>query len=163
MDLLLDAWADAAPHHPDWVLRIYGAGVEEPALRAHAATLGLTDSVQWMGSTDDVLGALRGASVFAQASRAEGFPITLLEAMAAGVPVAAFDCAPGVREIVEHGEDGLLARLGNTMELAGHLRVLMADRELRDRLGDNAFRNVQRYSSAEITDRWEELFTFLER
>ncbi|MFE5773678.1 glycosyltransferase [Streptomyces sp. NPDC056485] len=163
MDLLLDAWADAAPHHPDWVLRIYGAGVEEPALRAHAAALGLTDSVEWMGSTDDVLGALRGASVFAQASRAEGFPITLLEAMAAGVPVAAFDCAPGVREIVEHGEDGLLARLGNTMELAGHLGALMGDRELRDRLGDNAFRNVQRYSSAEITDRWEELFTFLER
>ncbi|MFD7083571.1 glycosyltransferase [Streptomyces sp. NPDC059918] len=163
MDLLLDAWADAVPHHPDWVLRIYGAGVEEPALRAHAAALGLTDSVEWMGSTDDVLGALRGASVFAQASRAEGFPITLLEAMAAGVPVAAFDCAPGVREIVEHGEDGLLARLGNTMELAGHLGALMGDRELRDRLGDNAFRNVQRYSSAEITDRWEELFTFLER
>ncbi|MEC4571817.1 glycosyltransferase [Streptomyces virginiae] len=163
VDLLLDAWADAAPHHPDWVLRIYGAGVEEAALRAHCTGLGIDDSVEWMGSTDDVLGALRGASVFAQASRAEGFPITLLEAMAAGVPVAAFDCAPGVREIVEHGEDGLLARLGNTMELAGHLHALMSDGELRDRLGDNAFHAVKRYSSAEITDRWEELFSFLER
>ncbi|MEV6675355.1 glycosyltransferase [Streptomyces erythrochromogenes] len=163
VDLLLDAWADAAPHHPDWVLRIYGAGVEEEALRAHCTALGLDDSVEWMGSTDDVLGALREASVFAQASRAEGFPITLLEAMAAGVAPAAFDCAPGVREIVEHGEDGLLARLGNTMELAGHLHALMSDRELRDRLGDNAFRSVKRYSSAEITDRWEELFSFLER
>ncbi|MFD3697665.1 glycosyltransferase [Streptomyces sp. NPDC058646] len=163
VDLLLDAWADAAPQHPDWVLRIYGAGVEEQALRAHCTSLGLDDSVEWVGSTDDVLGALREASVFAQASRAEGFPITLLEAMAAGVPVAAFDCAPGVREIVEHGEDGLLARLGNTMELAGHLSVLMSDPELRDRLGDSAFRSVQRYSSTEITDRWESLFAFLER
>lgn len=163
VDLLLDAWADAAPHHPDWVLRIYGAGLEEASLRAHCTALGLDDSVEWMGSTDDVLGALRGASVFAQASRAEGFPITLLEAMAAGVPVAAFDCAPGVREIVTHGEDGLLARLGNTMELAGHLDVLMSDRELRDRLGDAAFQSVKRYSSAEITDRWEDLFAFLER
>ncbi|MER6317474.1 glycosyltransferase [Streptomyces sp. NPDC001581] len=163
VDLLLDAWADAAPHHPDWVLRIYGAGAEEEALRAHCTSLGLDDSVEWMGSTGDVLGALRGASVFAQASRAEGFPITLLEAMAAGVPVAAFDCAPGVREIVEHGEDGLLARLGNTMELAGHLNALMTDRELRDRLGDNAFHAVKRYSSADITDRWEKLFSFLER
>ncbi|MFI8363169.1 glycosyltransferase [Streptomyces sp. NPDC085612] len=163
VDLLLDAWADAAPLHPDWVLKVYGAGVEEPVLRAHSASLGLEDSVRWMGSTDDVLGALTSASVFAQASRAEGFPITLLEAMAAGLPVAAFDCAPGVREIVEHGEDGLLARLGNTMELAGHLHALMSDRELRDRLGDNAFRSVRRYSGAEITDRWEELFSFLER
>ncbi|MFF3620252.1 glycosyltransferase [Streptomyces sp. NPDC002467] len=163
VDLLLDAWAEASPQHPDWTLRIYGAGVEEPALRAHCASLGLDESVEWMGSTDDVLGALRGASVFAQASRAEGFPITLLEAMAAGLPVAAFDCAPGVREIVRHGEDGLLARLGNTMELAGHLDALMSDGELRDRLGDTAFRSVKRYSSAEITDRWEELFSFLER
>lgn len=163
VDLLLDAWAEAAPRHPEWVLRIYGAGVEEPALRAHCTALGLDDSVEWMGSTDDVLGALRGASVFAQASRAEGFPITLLEAMAAGVPVAAFDCAPGVREIVTHGEDGLLARLGNTMELAGHLDALMSDRELRDRLGDTAFHTVKRYSSDEITDRWEALFAFLER
>ncbi|WP_330296378.1 glycosyltransferase [Streptomyces sp. NBC_00503] len=163
VDLLLDAWADAAPLHPDWTLRIYGAGAEEPSLRVHACGLGVEDSVEWMGSTDDVLGALTGASVFAQASRAEGFPITLLEAMAAGLPVAAFDCAPGVREIVTHGEDGLLARLGNTMELAGQLDRLMSDRALRDRLGDTAFRDVQRYSSADITDRWEELFSFLER
>ncbi|MFG2879779.1 glycosyltransferase [Streptomyces sp. NPDC048337] len=163
VDLLLDAWADAVPHHPDWVLRIYGAGLEEPALRAHCTSLGLDDSVEWMGSTDDVLGALRGASVFAQASRAEGFPITLLEAMATGLPVAAFDCAPGVREIVTHGQDGLLARLGNTMELAGHLDALMSDRELRDRLGDTAFTSVKRFSSTEITDRWEALFSFLER
>ncbi|MEU9006362.1 glycosyltransferase [Streptomyces sp. NPDC048551] len=163
MDLLLDAWADVAPHHPDWTLRIYGAGLEEATLRAHCATLGLEDSVEWMGSTDDVLGALRGASVFAQASRAEGFPITLLEAMAAGLPVAAFDCAPGVREIVRDGEDGLLARLGNTMELAGHLDALMSDAARRDRLGDAGFENVRRYSSAEITDRWEKLFAFLDR
>ncbi|MFD3873908.1 glycosyltransferase [Streptomyces sp. NPDC058623] len=163
VDLLLDAWADAAPHHPDWTLRIYGAGVEEKSLRAHCASLGLDDCVEWMGSTDDVLGSLREASVFAQASRAEGFPITLLEAMAAGLPVAAFDCAPGVRAIVEHGEDGLLARLGNTMELAGHLDALMSDAALRDRLGDAGFRHVRRFSSAEITDRWETLFAFLDR
>ncbi|MFD9472150.1 glycosyltransferase [Streptomyces goshikiensis] len=163
LDLLLDAWADVAPRHPDWVLRIYGAGAEEPALRAHCASLGLSDSVEWRGSTDDVLGALREASVFAQASRAEGFPITLLEAMAAGLAVAAFDCAPGVREIVTHGEDGLLARLGNTMELASHLDALMSDRGLRDWLGDTGFRRVRRYSSAEITDRWEALMAFLER
>lgn len=163
MDLLLDAWADVAPHHPGWTLRIYGAGLEEATLRAHCTELGLDESVEWMGSTDDVLGALRGASVFAQASRAEGFPITLLEAMAAGLPVAAFDCAPGVREIVRHGEDGLLARLGNTMELAGHLDALMSDGARRDRLGDEGFRHVRRFSSAEITDRWEGLFAFLER
>ncbi|MFJ6938830.1 glycosyltransferase [Streptomyces sp. NPDC101132] len=163
VDLLLDSWSEVAPKHPDWTLRIYGAGGDEPMLRARCTELGLDGSVEWMGRTGDVLGALMGASVFAQASRAEGFPITLLEAMAAGVPCAAFDCAPGVREIVRHGEDGLLARVGNTMELASHLDRLISDRELRDRLGDAAFHNVKRYASAEIVDRWEALFAFLQR
>ncbi|WP_424215560.1 glycosyltransferase [Streptomyces sp. BI20] len=163
VDLLLDAWSDVAPKHPDWTLRIYGAGEDEAMLRRRCTDLGLDGSVEWMGRTSDVLGALSGASVFAQASRAEGFPITLLEAMAAGVPCAAFDCAPGVREIVTHGEDGLLARLGNTVELAAHLDALMRDEALRTRLGDNAFRDVRRYAPGAITDRWEELFAFLRR
>ncbi|MFJ5551713.1 glycosyltransferase [Streptomyces sp. NPDC093225] len=163
VDLLLDAWAEVAPRHPDWTLRVYGAGDDERMLRGRTAELGLDGSVEWMGRTADVLGALRGASVFAQASRAEGFPITLLEAMAAGVPCAAFDCAPGVREIIRDGEDGLLARVGNTTELAGHLERLISDKALRDRLGDAAFANVRRYSPTEITDRWEALFAFLQR
>jgi glycosyltransferase involved in cell wall biosynthesis len=163
VDMLLDSWAEIADRHPDWKLRIYGAGDEEQALRARTTSLGLDGSVEWMGRTNDVLGALSEASVFAQASRAEGFPITLLEAMAAGVPCAAFDCAPGVREIIRDGEDGLLARLGNAMELGGHISTLISDKELRDRMGDAAFRNVKRFAADEITDRWEALFAFLER
>ncbi|MFF0423511.1 glycosyltransferase [Streptomyces sp. NPDC004520] len=163
VDMLLDSWAEIADRHPDWKLRIYGAGDEEQALLARTATLGIEGSVEWMGRTSDVLGALSGASVFAQASRAEGFPITLLEAMAAGVPCAAFDCAPGVREIIRDGEDGLLARLGNTVELGARISSLISDEELRNRMGDAAFENVKRYSADEITDRWEALFAFLER
>ncbi|WP_411073507.1 glycosyltransferase [Streptomyces sp. cmx-4-7] len=163
MDMLLDSWAEVAPRRPDWKLRIYGTGDEELRLLRRTADLGLDGSVEWRGRTDDVLGALSEASVFAQASRAEGFPITLLEAMAAGVPCAAFDCAPGVREIVRDGEDGLLARLGNTVELGGHIDALIADEELRNRMGDAAFANVRRYAPDRITDRWEELFAFLER
>ncbi|MGA5216333.1 glycosyltransferase [Streptomyces cinereoruber] len=163
VDMLLDAWAEIASRHPDWKLRIYGAGDEEQSLRRQTTELDLDGSVEWMGRTNDVLGALAGASVFAQASRAEGFPITLLEAMAAGVPCAAFDCAPGVREIIRDGEDGLLARLGNAAELGGHISTLISDKELRDRMGDAAFENVKRYSADEITDRWEALFAFLER
>lgn len=163
VDMLLDSWSEVAPRHPEWKLRIYGAGDEEAELRRHCTALGLDDSVEWMGRTSDVLGALQGASIFAQASRAEGFPITLLEAMAAGVPCAAFDCAPGVREIIEDGEDGLLAKTGNTIELGGHISTLISDAELRNRMGDAAWRNVRRYSGEEITDRWEALFRFLER
>jgi glycosyltransferase involved in cell wall biosynthesis len=79
------------------------------------------------------------------------------------VPCAAFDCSPGVREIVTDGQDGLLARHGNTSELARHLLRLMADENLRDTMGERARQNVRRFAPDVITRRWEELFDFLER
>ncbi|GGX90369.1 glycosyltransferase [Streptomyces anandii] len=163
VDLLLDAWAEAAPKQPGWTLRIYGRGEAEAELRARCAELGLDDSVDFAGQTEDVPGALRASSVFVQSSRGEGFPLVLLEAMACGVPCVAFDCAPGVREIVTHEEDGLLARPGNTTELARHLVRLMSDERLRDTMGEQALSSVRRFDPDAITRRWEELFDFLER
>ncbi|MFE4700665.1 glycosyltransferase [Streptomyces sp. NPDC056738] len=163
IDMLLDAWAEVAPLHPDWRLRIYGSGEDEEILRKQCTALGLDESVDWMGRTSDVPGALRGGSVFVLSSRGEGFPLALMEAMAAGLPCAAFDCAPGVHEIVRDGEDGLLATLGNTGELARRLDTLMSDKALRDSMGDAARANVQRFTTQEVVRRWEELFTFLER
>jgi glycosyltransferase involved in cell wall biosynthesis len=163
IDMLLDAWAEAAPQAPGWRLRIYGAGELAGPLKRQCTELGLDDSVEWAGQTTDVPGALRGSSVFVQSSRGEGFPLALLEAMACGVPCAAFDCAPGVHEIVRDGEDGLLARPGNTSELARQLVRLMTDGETRDRMGELARSNVQRYTPESITQRWEDLFAFLER
>jgi glycosyltransferase involved in cell wall biosynthesis len=163
IDMLLDAWAEAAPRQPGWRLKIYGAGELEAPLKAQCTELGLDDSVEWAGQTSDVPAALRGASVFVQSSRGEGFSLALMEAMACGLPCAAFDCAPGVREIIEDGVDGLLARPGNTSELARQLVRLMNDGDERDRMGELARRSVQRYTPESITRRWEELFAFLER
>jgi glycosyltransferase involved in cell wall biosynthesis len=163
IDMLLDAWAEAAPRHPDWRLRIYGSGEDEEILKKQCTALGLDDSVDWMGRTSDVPGALRGGSVFVLSSRGEGFPLALMEAMATGLPCAAFDCAPGVHEIIRDGEDGLLATLGNTGELARRLDTLMSDKALRDSMGEAARVNVQRFTTDEIVRMWEELFAFLER
>lgn len=163
VDMLLETWYEVAPLHPDWTLRIYGSGEDEEILRKQCTSLGLDGSVEWMGPTGDVAGALRHASVFVLSSRGEGFPLGLLEAMVTAVPCAAFDCAPGVHEIVHDGEDGLLAPPGNTSELARCLDRLMSGRALRDRMGEAARVNVQRYSPGEIVRRWEELFALLER
>ncbi|MGW7606182.1 glycosyltransferase [Streptomyces sp. NPDC054766] len=163
IDMLLDAWAEAAPRHPDWRLRIYGSGEDEEILKKQCTALGLDDCVDWMGRTSDVPGALRSGSVFVLSSRGEGFPLALMEAMAAGLPCAAFDCAPGVHEIIRDGEDGLLATLGNTGELARRLDTLMSDKALRDSMGEAARANIQRFTTDEVVRKWEELFAFLER
>ncbi|WP_043264646.1 glycosyltransferase [Streptomyces sp. CT34] len=163
VDLLLESWARVASQHPDWTLRIYGSGEEADALRKQAAELGVTNSVEWMGRTSDVAGALRESAVFALSSRGEGFPLAPMEAMATAVPCVAFDVAPGVREIITDGTDGFLAPPGNVTEFARHLDTLMSDKELRDRMGEAARENIQRFSTDEIVARWEALFALVER
>ncbi|MFD4117019.1 glycosyltransferase [Streptomyces niveus] len=163
IDLLLESWSLMAAERPDWRLRIFGAGQDAAALKKQCTALGLDGSVEWMGRTDDVAGVLAASSVFVQSSRGEGFPLALMEAMASAVPCAAFDCAPGVREIITDGEDGLLAPPGDTAALADRLLRLTGNPRLRDTLGDRARVNVQRYSEAEILRRWHELFALLDR
>lgn len=162
-DLLLTAWSLVAPRHPDWTLRLFGSGPEADNLRKQAAELGVSGSVEFPGQTADIEGALRDASVFALASRAEGFPMSLLEAMAMGLPCAAFDCAPGVREIVDDGGNGFLLTPGNTAGLADALERLITDRDLRETLGDQARVDVQQFSADAILDRWESVFQHLYR
>ncbi|GAA2290254.1 glycosyltransferase [Streptomyces kunmingensis] len=163
VDMLLDTWAKVAPFRADWQLHMYGAGADETQLRRQCTELGLDTSVRWLGRTDDVPGALANSSVFVQSSRGEGFPLALMEAMASAVPCAAFDCAPGVREIVRDGEDGLLAPLGDLDALADRLLRLTGNPRLRDTMGERARANVQRFSEERILELWEELFALLER
>jgi glycosyltransferase involved in cell wall biosynthesis len=161
VDLLLDSWVEIASDRPSWRLSVYGAGPEEESLKKQAAQLGITDSVEWKGRTNDVLGALRESSIFVLPSRGEGFPLAPMEAMAAAVPCVAFDVSPGVREIITDGVDGFLAPPGNTRAFAQHLDRLICDRELRDRMGEQARQNIQRFTPDDVVSRWESLFALL--
>ncbi|MFI5807741.1 glycosyltransferase [Streptomyces sp. NPDC051561] len=163
IDMLLSIWAEVSPRHPDWTLRVYGTGDREAALHQQAEDLEISSTVQWLGRTSDVPGALREGSVFVLTSRAEGFPLAPMEAMATAVPCVAFDMAPGMREIVNHEVDGLLARPGNVDEFAAMLSRLIEEQDLRDKMGDTARENIQRFSAEKVTDRWEELFGLLAR
>ncbi|MFB4313196.1 glycosyltransferase [Actinomadura sp. 21ATH] len=163
VDLAIEAWAEVAERRPEWRLRLYGTGPREDGLRAQAARLGVAGSVEFAGVTADVPGALRRASVFALPSRQEGLPMALLEAMAAGLPAVAFDCAPGVRELVDDGRNGLLVRAGDTAAFAAELDRLIGDPALRGRLGAAAPDAVRRFDPEAVLDRWEWLFGLLHR
>jgi glycosyltransferase involved in cell wall biosynthesis len=84
--------------------------------------------------------------------------MALLEAMACGLPCVAFDCAPGVTEIVHDGEDGIVVPPGNTDAFAKALGDLMDSRELRESLGKAAVGSVGRFAPEEILTSWENLF-----
>lgn len=164
IDMLLEAWAVVGPKHPDWQLKIFGAGPDEQALRSQARELGLDDIELFQGKTSNIDGALSAASVYALPSREEGFPIAIMEAMAYGLPSVAFDCAPGIRELIDDEvSGGLVVTAGNVPGFAAGLERLMTDRELRGRLGAAGQESVQRFSPDSVVDRWEALFTLLDR
>jgi len=158
-DRLVQAWRHVAAAHPDWTLRIFGAGTpeNEARLRAQIAEAGLEGRVLFLGSTPEVGVELAKASIYVVSSRYEGFGMTILEAMSKGVPVVSFDCPHGPREIITHEHDGLLVRPGTPAALAGAICRLIEDEPLRRRLGRNALRTAEAYGLAEIGPRWDRL------
>lgn len=160
-DLLLRAFAPLAQEFPDWRLYIVGEGGERPRLEGMVRELGLEDRALLPGAVFPAWGVLRRAQVFALSSRVEGFPNALLEAMARGVACLAVDCPSGPGRIVRHERDGLLAPYGDpnavTASMTAGLRRLLADPDLRQRLGARAPDVLERFSVARILPLWQEI------
>jgi glycosyltransferase involved in cell wall biosynthesis len=157
-DRLLRAWALLAPDHPAWSVEIFGGGPHHDALDAIVHRLGLRRSVRLRGHSPKLMDELSRASLFAMTSRREGFPMVLLEAMSVGLPVVAYDCPTGPRDIVSDGIDGYVVPDGRTRLMAEALGRLMDDDDARRRFGDGALEKAKRYELAAIVGRWEELF-----
>lgn len=160
---LIEAFARVSDDHPDWVLRIHGHGPLHGQLVQQAERLGLAERVELPGLARDIEAELRAASVFALSSIHEGLPMALAEAMACGLPSVAFDCAPGVREIVTDGVDGIVVPPRDVAGLAAGLSRLMADISLRRRYGEAARANVMRFAPDAVLRQWEDAFALVER
>lgn len=163
LDRMIDAWALIAPSLPGWTLRLFGSGPLEAELAAQIARLELSSSVRLEGPTADVEGALMASSVYALSSRHEGLPMVLTEAMSCGVPCVAMDCAPGIREIITDGVDGLVTPNNDVAALADGILRLASDPALRRTLADAAVSSVERFSTDRVLDEWERLFAQVAR
>jgi glycosyltransferase involved in cell wall biosynthesis len=100
-------------------------------------------AVEWWGHRSDMPVVLASAHIACLPSYREGLPKSLIEAASCGLPLVAAD-APGCREIVWHGENGLLARPRDAESLAAALETLIQDEGLRHRMGDAGRRMVIR-------------------
>ena len=152
---LIDAWADLAPRHPDWQLRIFGEGPKRRPLRRRIRRRKVRDSARIEHFTDRVLDEFASASIYAMTSRREGFPMVLLEAMGVGLPVVSVDCYTGPRDIVTDGVDGRIVPEEDQPALVEALSELMSDDAKRKAFGAAALQAAERYEPAQIAARWE--------
>lgn len=154
---LIAVFGRLAPAHPDWDLVIVGDGPLRAELAAQVRALGLESRVVLPGSVGNVGDWYARADLYAMSSHFEGFPNTLVEAMAYGVPAVSVDCDTGPRDIIRHQVDGLLVAPGDAEALQGGLDRLMRNEALRSAFAARAVEARQRFSMSKVSRMWEDL------
>ncbi|MGW7499762.1 glycosyltransferase family 4 protein [Streptomyces luteogriseus] len=156
-DLLVEAFAPVAAAHPDWQLRIYGKGEEQPRLRELIERLGLWNNVFLMGAATPMEAEWVKGSIGAAVSNFEPFGMTIVEAMRCGLPVVSTDCPYGPGEIIQDGTDGRLVPVGDRDALAAALLELVGDDERRRRMSRAALDNARRFAPGPVVAQAERL------
>lgn len=157
-DVLLRAFAGVAEDFPAWSLRLVGDGPLRAELEELRVDLGLSPAqVVFAGRLEDVEREYRQGAVFALASRYEGFPNALCEAMAHGCAVVATRSPHGAEDIVRQEENGLLVPADDVGALSAALRRLMSSPPLRLALGAAAAELPDRLELPRIAERWLQL------
>lgn len=157
-DYLLMAWAKVQHICPDWQLAIFGEG-ERSAYEQMIVDLKIdTDRCTLNGRTNNIQSEYINSSLAVCSSRFEGFGLSIVEAMACGLPVVSFDCPWGPRSIISDGDDGILVEKDNVVELAETMISLISNDKERKRLSKKAVDNVKRFDISQIVQRWKDLF-----
>lgn len=153
-DLLIAAFAKICDDFPDLQLAIIGRGPEKDNYLTAAKNLGVGDRVMIIDFDSNPYKYMRRATTFVSSSLTEGFPNVLVEAMACGCPVVAFDCPTGPREILGASEYGELVEKISVAELAKAIRTLISSPERLAHLKEQATVRAADYDANVVVNRW---------
>jgi 1,2-diacylglycerol 3-alpha-glucosyltransferase len=144
---LLRAFADLLKEYRDAGLVLVGEGPEHKDFESLAEELGIADRVHFTGQVPypDIPGYLSAADAFVTASVSEVHPFTIIEAMAAGLPVLGIN-SPGVGDTVQDGHNGYLAPYQDQADFTARMLDLVKDHEQRRKLGEIARVDAELYS-----------------
>jgi len=155
--ILLEAFSTIAARFPEWDLVLVGEGENRTALQKLIGEKGLAARVSLPGATASVSDWYAASHLFCLSSLWEGFPNAMAEAMAHGLPCVGFAGCAGVRDLIAHGENGLLADGNNDAQsLSKALAAMMASEEMRRRFGQKAVQSVGPYAPERIFSLWEQ-------
>jgi glycosyltransferase involved in cell wall biosynthesis len=160
-DLLLPIWKKIIQKHPDWKLHIYSDYNPELKLKELAHKLNLEEEIVFHEPTLAIDEAYSKASIYLMTSRHEGFGMVLLEAMACGLPIVAFDCPTGPAELIQNDFNGYLIQPFDLNAYAEKVIQLIEDSELRRKLGENGQQSSQKYQLSIVMEQWHQLFSGL--
>ena len=156
-DMLLDAFAAARARGVVATLTILGDGPDRGALEALAARLRVADAVHFVGFQANPFAYFAAADLFVLSSRYEGLPNVVLEAMACGCPVVAFDCPRGVREIVQDGHNGALLPPEDVVGLGDTLVRLLRAPDERATLRRHVAASLTPFAVTTVVQEWDAL------
>ena len=158
IDRLLLIWKKVISIHPDWVLDIYGKSEEKNNHSALANTLNLKNNVSFFEPVNNINEKYLEASMCLMASRYEGIPMVLIEAMASGLPCVSYDCPCGPKAVVNNNYNGFLVENSNENEFVKAVCSLIEDENLRIQMGKNAKESTKKYETDAIMILWDKLF-----
>ncbi len=127
----------------NWRLLLVGEGPLRPAVEQAISAAGLSDRVECSGDRSDIAELLAAADLFVLATKWEGLPLSILEAMRAGLPVIATNVG-GVSEAVTNGITGYLTRLGDVEDMRNRLSEVLSSRQLLKLMGQAARARYER-------------------
>lgn len=164
-DRLLRIWSHVMSDKKlsDWHLDIFGQGEWYGMLNEMTKSLGIEDSVTIHHPVKNITDEYVKSSILAMTSNYEGFPMVMIEAMSAGLPVVSFDFKCGPKDIIDNWENGIIVTENDEQRFAESLASLMLDQQERQSMGMKACGVLSRYSEDKIMDMWMSLFYSLKR
>src|SRR5712692_291793 len=160
--LLLKAFAQGPASDPKAHLVLVGDGSLREQLQQQARNLGLAGQVHFLGVRTDIPDVLGAMDVFVLSSDWEGNPLSVVEAMASGLPIVS-TAAGGVPELMENGKEGFLLQVGDLRGLSDCMIDLLKSLETRRSLGTAAARRARDFDVSVMIGAYEELYETLYR
>lgn len=151
--MLLEVFSELRSEYPEWSLHFYGDGEFEEELKNKYAC----DQIIFHGHTSDIIECIKDTAIFAFPPKAEGMPNALIESMALGLACISTDCpCGGPADLIDDGVNGILVPVDNPKEFGEKLRLLMDDEALRERLGSNAVKIVEKLNPDNVNAEWKQ-------
>jgi len=154
---LLHIWNQVYQRYPDWQFHIYGGYGDEQDVILSVINQ-MDANIQVHKSTSDIIEKYKDSSVFLLTSKYEPFGLVLPEAMSCGLPIVAFDCPYGPRDIISDGVDGFLISNRNEEEFLEKVCLLIKNSDLRVQMGQKGYSSSKRYHVENIMPLWNSLF-----